>query len=1044
MIYTDQQIEAAIAAIMDRAQNKAITVRGALDMLRVNLAALAVPPGTKFLFDAGQPASAKGDEGDVYDNILTGDRYSKDNGVWTFQYNTKGATGYTPQKGRDYVDGYTPQKGTDYRDGRDGESAYQLWLNQGNTGSVAVFLQSLGGGKDGVDGADGSIWHLESFDPANTDGNDGDFWETAVSLTSEKRFKKVGGAWRKYYDNTGAATTAPSTLAVNLAIGVATVVAGNPVTFTVSATGGATPYVYDVESTNTATGARNVLGVTASGSWTPSAPGTYDIAATVTDSVSASRTSVTRTLIVTAASNILPVANAGTDLTISLPTSSVQLMGTGTDADGTIISQQWTQVTGPTTAVLATASLMNTAVSGLVAGIYQFRLTVTDDRGGTKPDDVVVTVNAQPVPTITSFTPSAGAVGTSVNVPGTGFGASQGSSTLAVNGVQVASVASWSDTNVRFAIPAGASTGKITLTTAGGTATSTTDFTVQAPASSAPVITGLSPATGGTGATVRVTGRNFMAATALTLNGVAITNYSINNTGTQVTFTVPAGSTTGLIMVTTQVGSATTNQAFVVQASSTNPVVTPNASNLQFNTLNQVDSAGHPQFSVLSEYVEDMDATSVVVRVRTGLRGSLAANIPVDEASVGIYLDGQFLVHLTPDADGVSQNFTVALPGTGIRRLRIVNGNAVRINDAGDILGTIAELLTFPNGTIHTPLTWVKQPRQIAWFGDSIWTGLGSAIPTRDAAAILLRQQFPNADFTLMDSYGSKKTLTAFGTAAARQAALAQIDILFANCPQPFLFIALGYNDDDSAAVGAAIAAFIDLVKAKYPLTRVVICTLIPNSQNLDAMRAAQRSVQVGRESFVEIVEGEYLFGLDKLVDGVHENSAGNVAIANRLALSSLCDGPVGDPAPPSGYTGALAPTLIESEESNAAFVTTSGGWAPGSNALYRNGTAHILTPGATGTRTYRFWGRGFRAFATTYKNQYAGPATMTVNGEVLQANQFIDNPKQDGTSWAYFTSSPTIWQEYVVELSASGSQGYYLIDDGIEVLDGSGNFLTI
>lgn len=295
-----------------------------------------------------------------------------------------------------------------------------------------------------------------------------------------------------------------------------------------------------------------------------------------------------------------------------------------------------------------------------------------------------------------------------------------------------------------------------------------------------------------------------------------------------------------------------------------------------------------------------------------------------------------------------------------------------------------------------------------------------------------------------MDSYGSKKTLTAFGTAAARAAALAQVDALFANCPQPFLFIALGYNDGDSAVVGAAIAAFVDLVKAKYALTKVVICTLIPNAQNLDAMRAAQRSVQVGRESFVEIVEGQYLFGLDKLVDGVHENSAGNVAIAQRLALSSLCDGPVGDPTPPAGYTGALAPVVVESEESNAAFVTTSGAWHALANSLYRNGTAYVLDPGATGTRTYRFWGRGFRAFATTYKNQYAGPATITVNGEVLQVTQAADNPKPDGTSWAYFTSSPTIWQEYVVEISASGSQGYYLIDDGIEVLDGSGNFLTV
>ena len=123
MIYTDEQVEQAIADIMDRSRTKAVTVRGALDMLRINLFALAVPPGTKFLFGSGVPSSAKGDDGDVYDNIQNGDRYSKDGGVWTFQYNAKGAPGRTPQKGTDYADGYTPVKGRDYTDGRDGESA---------------------------------------------------------------------------------------------------------------------------------------------------------------------------------------------------------------------------------------------------------------------------------------------------------------------------------------------------------------------------------------------------------------------------------------------------------------------------------------------------------------------------------------------------------------------------------------------------------------------------------------------------------------------------------------------------------------------------------------------------------------------------------------------------------------------------------------------------------------------------------------------------------------------------------------------------------
>lgn len=92
--------------------------------------------------------------------------------------------------------------------------------------------------------------------------------------------------------------------------------------------------------------------------------------------------------------NVLPVANAGADATVTLPANQVVLMGSGSDLDGTIASYAWAQITGPNTAALASPTAQNTTASGLVAGLYQFRLTVTDDKGGSKTDDVVVTVNA--------------------------------------------------------------------------------------------------------------------------------------------------------------------------------------------------------------------------------------------------------------------------------------------------------------------------------------------------------------------------------------------------------------------------------------------------------------------------------------------------------------------------------------------------------------------------------------------------------------------------------------------------------------------------
>ncbi|MCG7860182.1 hypothetical protein MD537_24585, partial [Flavihumibacter sediminis] len=63
------------------------------------------------------------------------------------------------------------------------------------------------------------------------------------------------------------------------------------------------------------------------------------------------------------------------------------------DADGTIASYNWRQVNGPSTATIANAGNASTSVSGLVAGVYTFRLTATDNDGATATDDMTVTVN---------------------------------------------------------------------------------------------------------------------------------------------------------------------------------------------------------------------------------------------------------------------------------------------------------------------------------------------------------------------------------------------------------------------------------------------------------------------------------------------------------------------------------------------------------------------------------------------------------------------------------------------------------------------------
>lgn len=129
--------------------------------------------------------------------------------------------------------------------------------------------------------------------------------------------------------------------------------------------------------------------------------GKYFLRLTVTDNqgatdydnmqivVSGSSTS-TSTETAPSTTNIAPVANAGYDKTTS--NTSITLYGSGTDKDGQIASYKWTQY-GGAAATLTNSSTKTLTVSGLKDGKYYFRLTVTDDRGATDYDNMLVNVS---------------------------------------------------------------------------------------------------------------------------------------------------------------------------------------------------------------------------------------------------------------------------------------------------------------------------------------------------------------------------------------------------------------------------------------------------------------------------------------------------------------------------------------------------------------------------------------------------------------------------------------------------------------------------
>jgi hypothetical protein len=78
-------------------------------------------------------------------------------------------------------------------------------------------------------------------------------------------------------------------------------------------------------------------------------------------------------------------------------------------------------------------------------------------------------------PLVKTFSPSSGPLGTSVTITGTGL---INTTRVTFGGVLATTFTANSDTQVTAAVPTGAKTGRIAITTPGGIATSATSFTV--------------------------------------------------------------------------------------------------------------------------------------------------------------------------------------------------------------------------------------------------------------------------------------------------------------------------------------------------------------------------------------------------------------------------------------------------------------------------------------------------------------------------------------------------------------------------------------
>src|SRR5262249_20146417 len=171
---------------------------------------------------------------------------------------------------------------------------------------------------------------------------------------------------------------------------------------------------------------------------------------------------------------------------------------------------------------------------------------------GTITGNVTSATNFALHPTISGFAPDKAFAGHIITVNGTGF---FGAVSAKINGVAAAvSAVAPNGTSLHVTIPAAATTGKITVTTTGGTATSATERTVEPP------VTSFTPAAAAGGSNVTINGAGLGGTT------VDFTNSPnaliVTHTGTSIVVKVPVDAHNGPITVHTAGGDSTSVASF--------------------------------------------------------------------------------------------------------------------------------------------------------------------------------------------------------------------------------------------------------------------------------------------------------------------------------------------------------------------------------------------------------------------------------------------------------------------------------------------------
>jgi hypothetical protein len=320
--------------------------------------------------------------------------------------------------------------------------------------------------------------------------------------------------------------------------------------------------------------------------------------------------------------------------------------------------------------------------------------------------------NYRMLPTIYSFSPNFGPVGTTVTVTGAGLNEQSPQPTVTVGGGTVMTFGTISANTLSFNVPATAATGLISITTSNGSISSTDLFYLP------PSITSFTPIGGGAGTIVTITGNNLTNATAVSFNGSPASSFGATN-NTTIGAIVPAGITSGTISVTTPGGTATSAAIFLGPPSvsgfapthglpGTNVFISgmnfTNATAVLFNGTAATFTVTNN--NTIGAIVPNGATTGPITVQSAGGTNSSAANFTIDSADIGIAS-----VTALPNPVFVHSNLTYTivvtnagqLPASNVRLTNVL-ATSVTLKSASisqGLLNTNANPITGNFGTIN-------------------------------------------------------------------------------------------------------------------------------------------------------------------------------------------------------------------------------------------------------------------------------------------------------------------------------------------------------